>query len=319
MKRYLRTAAVLLLVLAVAAAGYLKYLPQGAERSGAGQTLEESEVQAGRDEEGSLKAGAGSSQVDAQTEGEPFRCTILGDSIAKGYSGDKSVRIQCYGEIVTLKAARERSRSYRLLNYAKNGLDSEDMNEKILVREDVLISLEQSELILITVGSNDLLNECRDVVQEILKTDEKFKSAYQALGVLEDSVMKNPLLILDIINALGNWDYHSFEKQWIDMMETIDSVRPGDARIVVTNIYNPVANLDLPSTMNQVVEDIIQNMNGIIEDYAAQYDYETADLFSSQVCSHVQKDGLHPDQTGQRLIASLVYEEYRTSTKQYHN
>ena len=39
-----------------------------------------------------------------------------------------------------------------------------------------------------------------------------------------------------------------------------------DAEIVVTNIYNPVANLKLPSTMNQVVEDIIKNMNGIIDD-----------------------------------------------------
>ena len=200
-------------------------------------------------------------------------------------------------------------------NYAKNGLDSADMNEKILTKEEVPVSLENADVIFITVGSNDLLNECKRVVQEILNTDTKFKSADEALKVLEDAVGENPFLVLNIINALANWDYHSFEVQWRQMMDTITPLRKEDAQIIVTDIYNPVANMELPSTMNQVVEDIIGNMNQIMEEHAWEYDYRVASVSESDVCGHVQSDGLHPDQTGQQIIADIVTEEYEEANK----
>ncbi len=39
-------------------------------------------------------------------------------------------------------------------------------------------------------------------------------------------------------------------------MDTISSCKKEEAQIVVTNIYNPVKQMELPGTMNQVVEDI---------------------------------------------------------------
>lgn len=74
----------------------------------------------------------------------------------------------------------------------------------------------------------------------------------------------------------------------------------------MTNIYNPVKQMELPGTMNQVVEDIIGNMNRILEKRSSEYGYQIADLANSQVTKHVQKDGLHPDQAGQDLIAEIV-------------
>ena len=35
-------------------------------------------------------------------------------------------------------------------------------------------------------------------------------------------------------------------------------------------------------------------MNKIIEKYAEEYGYQVADIFSSEVCGHVQPDGFHP-------------------------
>ena len=58
--------------------------------------------------------------------------------------------------------------------------------------------------------------------------------------------------------------------------------------------------------MNQVVEDIIGNMNRILEKRSSEYGYQIADLANSLVTEHVQKDGLHPDQAGQDLIAEIV-------------
>ena len=155
-------------------------------------------------------------------------------------------------------------------------------------------NLAKADVIFITIGSNDLLNECKRVVQEILKTDTKFKSADEALASLKESVKKNPLLVLSAINALNNWDYNSFEKEWIQMMKTVNSLKKDDAKVIVTTIYNPAGNMKLPSTLNKIVEDIIENMNAIIEKRAGKYDYEVADVYQSSVTSHLQKDGVHP-------------------------
>ena len=81
----------------------------------------------------------------------------------------------------------------------------------------------------------------------------------------------------------GKWDYHSFEKEWTEMMDTIAAVKRGDAGIVVNNIYNPAVGMNLPEPVSQAVGDIIQNMNDIIDSHAEEYGYVVADLASSDV------------------------------------
>ena len=223
---------------------------------------------------------------------EPIQIVVLGDSIAKGYCGANKPELYCYGQTVAEEIAQGAGKSYLYQNYAKNGLATREFNEKVLKGQEVQDSLSGADVILITMGSNDLLNEFKKTAQEILNTDTKFKSADEALKEVTEHVKSNPLLVFRIIDALGNWDYQEFETQWIEAMDTISSCKKEEAQIVVTNIYNPVKQMELPGTMNQVVEDIIGNMNRI--------------LANSQVTKHVQKDGLHPDQAGQDLIAEIV-------------
>ena len=87
-------------------------------------------------------------------------------------------------------------------------------------------------------------------------------------------------------------------------------IEKGRCKVIVTTIYNPAGNMKLPSTLNKIVEDIIENMNAIIEKRAGKYDYEVADVYQSSVTSHLQKDGVHPDFQGQQIIADLVCKEY---------
>lgn len=318
MKRVVRAAAAffLLIVLSYSAVmsavtgalGRQKTVAKDAVEAQSSETKNDMEENMPEQEGGNT--GKDSAKLAEQYKENGFVCTILGDSISKGYSADKSNEIECYGSLVTKRIASDYGCSYTLENYSKNGLSSEQMNEKILVREDVKNSLASSDLILITVGSNDLLNECKFAVQDILGMDTKFKSADEALGALEEALKQNPLLIINVINALTNWDYQSFDVQWMEMMETVNSLRKEGAEVVVTNIYNPVANMQMPSTMNQVVEDIIGNMNKIIQDHAGEYEYDVADAANSPVSGYVQKDGLHPDQDGQQILADLVYEQY---------
>lgn len=237
---------------------------------------------------------------------EKVSVTVLGDSIAKGYSKDKDVEIIPYGTLVMEEIAAENDIQYELWNYGKNGLDSERMNIVILADDEVRESLAASDLIFITVGSNDLMNEFKNVVREILEADVKFKTVGEAMDVLSQSMAENPMLILKVIEAIQEWDYSAFEEQWVKMLDTVAGLKKEDARVVVTNIYNPVANLELPSTMNRVAEDIIRNMNQIIESYAEEYGYQVADIYNSDICEHVQEDGVHPDQAGQQIIADRI-------------
>lgn len=337
MKRYIRTAAAALLTIVLAAAAVTFSVTQWSGSAG-GTAEEYSETEgletsgaAEQDRDGGSEAEAAPGDADASgaedeagasgaeqgtNGGQMIYATVLGDSIAKGYSGEGEADLVPYGSLAMDEIAGREACEYGIENFAKNGLDSAGMNEKILTREEVRDSLGKSDVIFITVGSNDLLNECKRVVQEILNTDTKFKSANEALQVLEDSVKDNPFLVLKIIGALGNWDYQSFEANWIEMMDTVKELKQEGTRIIVTNIYNPVANLKLPSTMNQVVEDIIGNMNRIIDDHAGEYGYGVADAFHSNVSAYVQSDGLHPNQDGQQIIAELVFEEYESAEEE---
>jgi len=235
---------------------------------------------------------------------EIVTCTVLGDSIAKGYSSDKANKIDCYGRIVTERIAEENEIYFDYQNYAKKGLDTQSLNEKVLSRDTVKRNLNKSDLIFLTMGSNDLMNEFKKEAQEILNSNTKFRSAPQAMNELQEAVKKNPLLVLKIIDALSSWDY-----EWAAAMQTITQQKKDTAQIIVTNIYNPIYNMQLPGTMNKVVEDIIQNMNSIIEKRAEEFNYQVVDLFNSNIVAFVQGDGLHPSQEGQQLIAEMVYDK----------
>lgn len=240
---------------------------------------------------------------------EMISCTVLGDSIAKGYSASKKNPIKSYGRLVTERLAEEEGTYYNYSNYAVNGLDTEGLNKDVLSRDTVKRYLNKSDIILVTIGSNDLLNECKNMVTDILNMDTKFRSAPQAIAALKTAIEKNPLIILKLIDALSKWNYGRFEKQWAQAMKTIQEQKKESAQIIVTNIYNPVHKVEMPGTINKVLEDIIQNMNGIIEKRADEYGYKIVDLFDSDVTAFVQKDGLHPNSDGQQLIADLVYEK----------
>ena len=112
---------------------------------------------------------------------EPIQIVVLGDSIAKGYCGANKPELYCYGQTVAEEIAQGAGKSYLYQNYAKNGLATREFNEKVLKGQEVQDSLSGADVILITMGSNDLLNEFKKTAQEILNTDTKFKSADEAL------------------------------------------------------------------------------------------------------------------------------------------
>ena len=105
---------------------------QGEEDKTGKQTGAEAESQGGIETSGGA-AESENENADMQSEvisqaeqGESvlaFHVTVLGDSIAKGYSGDKAVDIESYGSIAADKLSGELGMPYSFQNFAKNGLE----------------------------------------------------------------------------------------------------------------------------------------------------------------------------------------------------
>lgn len=244
------------------------------------------------------EAGAGKSSV--------VRCAAFGDSIAKGYAGAGREDLRSYSELLMELVSEETGIPSECVKHAKNGLDSSRLNSVVFHTEEAVSDMECADILTLTIGANDLLQEFKGAAQEVLGTERRFMSAYDAMDALMEGVEGNPLLIMKVLDVLNSWDYEAFEEQWVLAMDTVARHRKESAQLVVTNIYNPVSGFELPGTMNEIVEDIILNMNEIMYKYAKKYDYYVVDLFSSDICGYLQEDGLHPSQEGQELIASLA-------------
>lgn len=249
--------------------------------------------------------------VEIQDDGI-LEYVALGDSISNGYSADPKSEIISYPQLIAHDLEEMAGEDVELSKDTKNGLTTTKLNSVILKRKQVQESLQKADFVTVTIGANDLMNQFKKVAKEILNNNTKFSTANQALAALQDGIKANPLLLVKVVSAISNWDYTSFEDDWKLTMENIDSMRPANSEMIVTTIYNPVESMELPGTLNSIVEGLISKMNDIIVSYADDYDYKVVELLDSGIGEKVQSDGLHPNQEGQQLICDLM-EETATS------
>lgn len=233
----------------------------------------------------------------------------LGDSIPNGYCADGEPEMVNYPNLLVADLRELGGDCVEFSQFTKNGLSAKKMNKTMLQDEEVLSELETADVVTLTVGANDLMNEFKKVAREILNNEKKFHNVYEALDALQEGISENPLLLVKCAGTLGDWDYASFEKEWITAVETINEQRPEQSQFVVTTIYNPVEQMELPGTLNAVVEKVISKMNETIYGHAEEYDYQIVDLFDSGIGGCTQSDGLHPNQEGQDMIHNLIVGE----------
>ena len=248
---------------------------------------------------------AAAPMVDGGTK--EFICYVaLGDSIPNGYYGKEEPEITGYPVLLAGDLQKISGRRVHLGQFTKNGLTTKKLNANMLAEPSVQEQIAQAELITLTIGANDLMNEFKKVSREILGNQTRFATADEALAALQDGIAENPLLLMSVAAEISGWDYVSFEEQWVLTMENISAYRKADAQVAVTTIYNPMEHRELPGTLNAVVEGVISGMNEIIRNYAQEYQYQVVDLFDSGIEEHTQSDGLHPDQDGQDMIRELI-------------
>ncbi len=248
--------------------------------------------------------------MDAEDEADDgiLEYVALGDSIPNGYCADSEEEIVSYPELIANDLQEIAGEEVELAHDTKNGLTTTKLNSVVLQREDVQEALEKADVVTVTIGANDLMNQFKKVSREILNNNTHFLTANQAVEALESGIKENPLLLVKVVSAISNWDYTSFEEQWELAMENIDSMRPEESTLTVTTIYNPTESMELPGTLNAIVEGLISKMNDIIVSYEDDYDYQVVELMDSGIGEKVQSDGLHPNQEGQQLICDLMEE-----------
>ncbi len=256
-----------------------------------------------------VQVAAAETQITEFVGEDPIFYTALGDSIPNGYYGAKEPEVTCYPLLFAEDLHKISGREILMSRFTKNGLTTKKLNTTVLQEPEVQGMLRNAQIITLTIGSNDLMNEFKKVSREILNNETHFSTADEALMALQDGIAENPLLLMSVASAIGSWDYGSFEEQWVLAMDNICACRRDDAQMAVTTIYNPMEGRELPGTLNAVVESVISGMNEIMWKYAEEYGYQVVDLFGSGIEALTQSDGLHPNQEGQHMIRMLVENE----------
>lgn len=254
-------------------------------------------------------AASEETQVTGFEGDSPIFYTALGDSISNGYYGAQEPEVTSYPVLLAGDLHKISGRQILMSRFTKNGLTTKKLNTTVLEESEVQELLGHADVITLTIGSNDLMNEFKKVSREILDNETRFSTADEALIALQEGIAENPLLLMSVASAIGGWDYGSFEEQWVLAMENICLYRKEDSQMAVTTIYNPMESRELPGTLNVVVESVISGMNEIMWKYAEDYGYCVVDLFDSGIEELTQSDGLHPDQEGQDMIRMLMENE----------
>ncbi|MGG1631391.1 SGNH/GDSL hydrolase family protein [Rossellomorea sp. NRS-1567] len=160
-------------------------------------------------------------------------------------------------------------------NYGVRG-NRTDQLLKRLKKEDVKTSIEQSDLVMITIGGNDVMKIFRENLSHL------------KLEVFQEEKRKYQLRLQEII-------------------ETIRSYNP-NAGIVLVGLYNPFNTWfsDIEE-VNQVIHDWNDASREILSDYDKTLFVKIDDLFIDAGDNLLFEDYFHPNDEGYKMIADRMF------------
>lgn len=252
--------------------------------------------------------------------------TVLGDSISTGYglegydSEGDNADIESYGNLVASYYGLTLGESY--FNYAKNGATSADLLKKLEneLSEEERASIAKSDVIIVTIGGNDLLGMLYPYMTEFLELGEN--ASFEAITV--------KLLSMDE-DSLKNFDkkadafYKSKEKEMSEAYKQtgknitaisaeLKAISP-KAQIYIQSVYNPSNELpqykSLEILNDHILSKMINSLNIEIFSSAKEAGMYTVDIFSEftgrkEACTNIADLDIHPNKYGHSLIADAL-------------
>ena len=204
------------------------------------------------------------------TETTDLTILALGDSLTRG-TGDETGK--GYIGLVTDQLRKELDpREVKVYNLGINGQDSSQLLQQ-LGQKNVIRQVKETNIILITIGGNDL-----------------FQGG-------------------DILNDFSLEKIQQLQQQYLSNLEQIFTTlreHNAEATIFILGLYNPFIELEY----NDITNNIVRGWNYATETVTGKFEkivfVPTFDLFQLSVNDYLYSDQFHPNQAGYELISNRL-------------
>lgn len=206
---------------------------------------------------------------------QDLEIVAIGDSLTQGV-GDESDNGGYVGILERSLKDNETVQDIEIANYGKRG-NRTDQLLKRLNKKEISQSIEGADIILITIGANDIMEIVRD--------------------------------------NFTNLNYDDFVKEQTKYQTRLESifdtiqVKNSDANIYLIGLFNPFKQYfsHIPE-----LENIVRDWNDIGREVTSDYDnvsfIPVKDIFEDVTKDLYYEDNFHPNYTGYKLIAERVFE-----------
>ncbi|GIQ67623.1 hypothetical protein DUZ99_11160 [Xylanibacillus composti] len=191
----------------------------------------------------------------------------LGDSLTKG-TGDAS-SMGYAGQVRKAIDARD-DREVSLINMAVNGYTTGQLLEQIRQQNGVILSIQQADAIVMTIGGNDLYTPGEEVLPG------------QVLAAIPD--------------ALARMD---------EIFQILTELNP-DARVLYVGLYHPLREIDPEGELSSLLHDWNYRVLQLTETYPQVVFVPTYDLFGANGRRYLSGDHYHPNEEGYKRIAARI-------------
>ncbi|WP_251552340.1 SGNH/GDSL hydrolase family protein [Neobacillus muris] len=205
----------------------------------------------------------------------PRHLTIVsaGDSLTEGI-GDSTGQ---GGYLPYLKSMLEKSKGINEVDFLNYGVKGNRTTQllKRLQSTEMKLAIQKADLVIITIGGNDIMKVVRDNISS--------------------------LQINDFIEEKENYQEHLTQ-----IMDTVVQENP-NASIVLVGLYNPFYKWfsDIQE-LDEIVEEWNVTGQTVIANYSNAYFVEIEDLFEKSTEDLLYTDNFHPNDKGYELIAGRL-------------
>lgn len=238
---------------------------------------------------------------------------LLGDSISTGYGlqnytpGGNPYLCQSYGNLLAASLGLSGGESY--INRAVNG---DALDDLLALLPSLTENLKASELIIISIGGNDLLHILPQFASTITgKSVTGLEAAAGAIMAMDSATLaqklSDPVGLAPILGAIS-----AYSKNLPLIIEGIHTANP-TARVIFLAQYNPMAGSFASPAFGQFAGNVIDSLNLALRTAVAAsgYGYEVADIPSvinvnAEGYTNISDADIHPNAEGHALMAEYL-------------